>query len=172
MMTQSSLRAADADQPGRDPLSLWLVPEIDCPTFRLGLIAKVMDRMTVRQLAESAPVNFPEWRLLARVSRLGSATMQQIAEAAWVEPSEVSRAARSLIDKGLVRRLSSPTPRRAPLECTPKGLAVIERVSRSRTGFHESIMRHLSADDRAELDRLLSLLADALMEEKKAGERG
>ena len=142
----------------------WVMPGLDYPTFRLNLLCKLMDRRTLRQLAERANCTYPEWRVLSRLGcTVGGATVRQIAEAAWADRAEVSRAVASLEARGLAARLDNPQDRRAPiLFLTKSGLHLYRRVLEMRGAFHEEVMSNLAAEEREALDCILGKLAHKL----------
>ncbi|MBB4614180.1 MarR family winged helix-turn-helix transcriptional regulator [Novosphingobium taihuense] len=155
--------AAAATGSARD-LNGWVMAGLDYPTFRLNLLCKLMDRRTLRQLAERANCTYPEWRVLSRLGcTVGGATVRQIAEAAWADRAEVSRAVASLEARGLASRLDNPQDRRAPiLFLTKSGLQLYRRVLEMRGAFHEEVMADLDTEDREALDRILAKLAGRL----------
>jgi len=142
----------------------WVLPELDYPTFRIALIAKVMDRLTLRHLSEQREVTFAEWRLMGRLaSSPDGATVGQVADLAWVDRAEVSRAATSLEKRGLTSRRENPEDRRKPiLFITPEGLQLYEAMSPDRTWFHAQLLADLSETERATLDALLAKIAHRL----------
>ncbi|MDF8333698.1 MarR family winged helix-turn-helix transcriptional regulator [Novosphingobium cyanobacteriorum] len=151
---------------GARDLNGWVMPGLDYPTFRLNLLCKLMDRKTLRQLAERANCTYPEWRVLSRLGcTVGGATVRQIAEAAWADRAEVSRAVASLEARGLASRLDNPQDRRAPIMfLTKAGVQLYRRVLEMRGAFHEEVMADLDAEEREALDRILGKLAHRLQE--------
>lgn len=156
-------RAPMAASSERD-INGWIMPGLDYPTFRLNLLCKLMDRRTLRQLSERANCTYPEWRVLSRLGcTVGGATVRQIAEAAWVDRAEVSRAVASLEARGLAARLDNPQDRRAPIHfLTKTGLQFYRRVLEIRGAFHQEVIADLSEDEREALDRILGKLARRL----------
>ena len=142
----------------------WVMPGLDFPTFRLTLLSKLMDRKTLRQLGERAQFSYPEWRVVARLGRtVGGSTVGQIADQAWVDRAEVSRAIASLERRGLAARLDNPQDRRAPIHCLTKaGLQLYRRVIEIRATFHKDLVSDLSAEECEMLDELLLKLARRL----------
>jgi DNA-binding MarR family transcriptional regulator len=160
-------RREEREQPDE---SGWSIPALDYPTFRITLLAKVMDRLTIRELAEATDLTYPQWRVLSRLALTEEGlTVGQIAERAWVDRSEVSRAAAELERRGLATRRSNPADRRTPiLTITTAGRAVYEPIQASREQFHEALLADLATDERADLDRLLGRIRDAVL--KRIGE--
>lgn len=146
-------------------LTGWKIDQLDFPTFRIGLLAKLMDRVTIRALSEQADLSYAQWRVLARLAlKDGGGTVGDIAALAWVDRAEVSRAVGALEAVGLVARQDNPVDRRAPIiTLTAEGDLVYHDVLRMRTAFHESLLVDLSAEDRAMLDRLLARIGERLL---------
>jgi len=142
----------------------WVVPDLDYPTFRITLIAKVMDRLTLRRLAQRAVMTYAEWRVLSRLATMpDGATVGQIADLAWVDRAEVSRAASTLEERGLTGRRANEGDKRRPiLHLTEKGWAEYQTSVRKRGQFHETLLADLDAGERAELDRLLGKIGNRL----------
>ena len=91
-------------------------------------------------------------------------TVRQIADLAWVDRAEVSRAAMALEGRGLTTRKANPQDARTPLlSCTPKGLEVYETYLRDRQKFHEELTADLSGEEREMLDRILKRIAQRVV---------
>lgn len=158
-------RDAPQDLVGSGEFAQWKLPGLDYPSFRLGLVAKIMDRLSCRQLAGLGNLSFAEWRVLSRlaISR-GGLTVKQLAERAWVDRAEVSRAAAALEARGLTGRRENPEDGRTPvLYATEEGLAFYQPVMRARRRFHASVIKGLSNAELERLDELLIKLARTLL---------
>lgn len=155
-------------------LNGWRLRDLDFPTFRLSLVAKVMDRLTLRHLAEKTDYTFAEWRVLSRLASLpDGATVGQIADLAWVDRAEVSRAAAALERRGVTARRQNPEDRRKPiLYLTEDGKAAYQPMAADRGAFHAGLVQDLSTDERAELDRLLGKIAQRLVTALQNGTGG
>jgi DNA-binding MarR family transcriptional regulator len=150
---------------GLEGFEHWKLPSLDFPSFRLSLVAKIMDRLSFRQLAGLGNLSFAEWRVLSRlaISR-GGLTVRQIAERAWVDRAEVSRAAAALEARGLTARRDNPNDRRMPtLYVTEEGLALYGPIMRARRRFHAAVIADLGEEERRQLDELLLKLARRLL---------
>ncbi len=141
----------------------WKVEGLDFPSFRIMLLAKAMDRLTIRQLSAASQMPVAEWRVLSRLALLCEGeglTVRQIAEKAWVDRAEVSRAARALEAKGLVARRNNPLDGRAPiLSVTEKGIEFFRPIMKMRTEFHARVMRGFTPEERQTLDAMLEKMA-------------
>ena len=143
----------------------WKVDQLDFPTFRIGLIAKLMDRATIRQLAQVTDLSYAQWRVLSRLSLMPEGgTVGDIARLAWVDRAEVSRAVAVLEAQGFVSRRDNAADRRAPLlALTVQGEVVRREVLAKRIAFHEHLLAGLSPTDRETLDILLARIGESLL---------
>lgn len=146
-----------ADLPG------WTFPGLDHATFRLTLLSKAMDRFSLRQLAEYG-ITYAEWRVLGRLASLPEGgTVRQIADLAWADRAEVSRAVAALERRGFTARRENPDDRRTPiLHITHAGMEYCRPLVKQRALFHETLMQDLSDQERAEFDRSLAKIAGRL----------
>lgn len=152
-------RSPEADETIRG----WTYTGLDFPTFRLTLLAKAIDRLTLRMLSEHCDLTIAEWRVLSRLAPIDGATVRQVAQMAWVDRAEVSRAASALEDRGLLTRRENRSDRRAPiLFVTPKGQAEYERLLPIRAGFHRGLTEDMTEPERAMLDALLAQIGRKL----------
>lgn len=135
----------------------WQLSALDYPTFRMALLSKAMDRATIRELSEDFGLSYAQWRVLARLGETGDgATVGQIAEQAWADRAEVSRAAAMLETRGLLERRDNPQDRRASLMVLNNdGRALYRRVAKKRAAFHRRLIRDLDAEQ-------LQLLEDVI----------
>jgi DNA-binding MarR family transcriptional regulator len=157
-----SIESKAVDEP---ELTGWVVPQLDYPTFRIALVAKVIDRMTIRRMNERGEMTFAEWRVLARLAINPDSTVGQIADLAWVDRAEVSRAVMALEKRGLTTRKDNPHDARTPLlSCTEEGLRSYERNLKVRQEFHEQLVSDLTAEESAMLDRILKRIATRVVE--------
>lgn len=152
----------------------WRLPDLDFPTFRLSLVAKVMDRLTLRRLSELGDLTFAEWRVLSRLATSPEGlTVGQIADLAWVDRAEVSRAATALEARGLTARRENPEDRRKPiLYLTEAGRVHYRPTAEARSRFHESLVADLSPEERDMLDTLLGRIGQRLVLALKEGKPG
>lgn len=149
-----------------DRLDGWKIEGLDFPSFRMSLLVKVMDRLTIRELAGVTDLPIAEWRVLSRLAlSKGGLTVRQIAMKAWVDRAEVSRAASSLEARGYLARRNNPADRRAPIMfLTPEGETVYKPLMAQRTAFHARVMESLDQEEQDLLDGLLRKMAVNLLE--------
>jgi DNA-binding MarR family transcriptional regulator len=153
--TSPELRPAESDEAIRG----WTHEGLNYPTFRLTLLAKAIDRLTLRMLGEFCDLTIAEWRVLSRLAPLEGATVRQVAQMAWVDRAETSRAASALEARGLVGRRD----RRAPiLFATDAGREEYGRLLPIRAEFHRGLTEDMSQQERDAFDTLLGLVARKL----------
>ena len=159
----SSLTLDDRDRPAieRDvEISGWTYPGLDYSTFRLSLVAKAIDRLTLKMLAENCDLTIAEWRVLSRLAPISGASVREVSQMAWVDRAEVSRAAASLEARGLTSRRANPSDGRSPiLFATEEGLALYRRLLPIRSEFHRRLAADLTDAERDLLDGLLLKIA-------------
>ena len=129
------------------------------------LVAKAIDRLTLKMLGDNCDLTVAEWRVLSRLAPAeGGATVREISKMAWVDRAEVSRAASALEEKGLTARRTNEQDRRKPiLYLTEAGKKQHVPMAEDRSAFHAALVADLSADEREELDRLLGKIAQRLV---------
>lgn len=107
------------------------LPELP-PTDRSLPIALLRARERVmgpiREMLAGSRISEQQWRLLRVLDEGGAMDATRLAERACLLPPSMSRMVRSLVDRGLVARTADTADRRrARLEITPAGRAVIAR---------------------------------------------
>ena len=146
----------------------WRIGGPDYLPYRVTLLAKLLDRCTTRLLQASSGLSVAEWRVLAQLALASpaSASVRQLAEQAWVDRAEVSRAATSLGRRGYVERRENPKDRRSPqLFCSDKGMELYRRVSPSRTDFHRALTQLLGPEQARQMEAAMLVLARQCVEE-------
>ncbi|WP_413755834.1 MarR family winged helix-turn-helix transcriptional regulator [Streptomyces sp. MMBL 11-3] len=84
----------------------------------------------------------------------------EIAERMQVAGPHITRQVQELERRGLVRRITDPLDRRASLiEPTEEGATATDRYTSTLVGFFSDAIAHWSAEDRADLGRLLTRFA-------------
>lgn len=143
----------------------WNLDQLNYPTFRMTLIAKIMDRLTIRNLADVDDITYAEWRVMARLATLeGGGTVRQVAEMAWVDRAEVSRAVSTLEQKGYTLRRENPQDRRAPiLKMTETGMERYRAALAQRQAFHELLLAKLTNEECTQLNELLAKVGEQLV---------
>jgi DNA-binding MarR family transcriptional regulator len=99
-------------------------------------------------------------RALRIAVELGTARLSAIAERLHIAPRSATEVVDALESRGLVERRPDPDDRRATsVVPTPEGLRLHALLDEARRTAADELFARLDAGDRAELDRILGLLA-------------
>jgi DNA-binding MarR family transcriptional regulator len=138
----------------------WRIFDARHLPYRLLMLGKMLDRLSVQHVRDLAGMSLAEWRVLAHLAVMGSKSASEVSAAALVDRAEVSRAVRVLEEGGFVERLDNPRNRKSNLlALTPEGQGIYERVHKQRRAFFQSLTVDMSKDELALLDGLLLRMA-------------
>ena len=113
----------------------------------------------IRRLAEFG-LNIAQWRAVALLSLSGKTTFRELAEYAWLDRGDLSRALRKLEADGLVRRSPNPRDQRSILlALTPRGRKVYNAFSAEWRLFEREFNGLFKSGELRQLNRGLELLA-------------
>src|ERR1700755_2049885 len=73
--------------------------------YRLSVAASRVARLCARRYAEAYGLAIPEWRVLAIVGRFGTLSPSAVGEWTAMDKVKVSRAAASLVSRGLLKQM-------------------------------------------------------------------
>ena len=124
--------------------------------YRLILTAKLCDSMMVVSTASFRDLNPPQLRVIVQLGLLGSGTVRSLAEGAFVDRAEVSRAVGELQQRRLVRRLPNRADARSSLfKLTAAGLRVYSDCGKHAWSLIAPTLQRLGKRDLAVVDRVL-----------------
>jgi DNA-binding MarR family transcriptional regulator len=133
--------------------------------FRLSVLSNIVSNAIAAQYARRFRLSIPEWRVVAVLALRPGLSAAEVAARTAMDKVAVSRAVASLLHAGrLERRVASGDRRRSVLALSRTGEAVYARVVPVALDYETSLLRPLSAADRAALDRLLRALLDRATE--------
>jgi len=130
-------------------------------TYRLHLLHKLTDLESQRAYLAEARLSMSDGRCLTAVGSFAPLSVNDLAQKANLNKGQASRAAQSLVDRGLVIKAASPTDGRGVvLTLTPKGKAAWQRAMQVVGQRNDDIFGVLSAAEREQLsdffDRLIA----------------
>lgn len=129
--------------------------------YRLSVAANTVSSIVARAYQERFDLSVWEWRVIAVLSENATMTAQQICEATATDKVTVSRAIRSLNERGLVKRRESPQDRRARnVALTEAGTQMYQQIAPIALEYEASILKALSPDEHALLITLLKRLEE------------
>jgi DNA-binding MarR family transcriptional regulator len=163
-MTSSSAPPGSSGDPAMpDPLDL----ETFLP-YRLSVLSNRISNAIARVYSTRFGLSIPEWRLIAVLGRFGPLSANEVAERTQMDKVRVSRAVQRLLERGLIERsMDAADRRRSILLLSAEGAAIRAEVAPLALDIESRLMAVLSAKDRDDLDRILTLLdtsADTFLE--------
>lgn len=128
--------------------------------FRMSYLTN-MYALIYRDVEQDVGLTRLEFVTLLCLASLGEATAQDIiGVTGWPKPS-MSRAVRSLAERGLIKKRSDPSDvRRTLLRTTDDGMALYDQVSPAFVEREKKILSALSSKEATELLRLLTKLVN------------
>lgn len=139
-------------------------------TYRLHRIAKTSDRASAAAYQAECGLSLSEGRCLAAVGQFEPASVKDLARLANLDKANASRAADSLVARGLVSKAASVTDGRGvALSLTRPGRVLWQRVMALIERRNAEVFGCLSARERQALDRLLDRLLAHLDPDEPAG---
>jgi len=149
-------RAKDAALP-RDPAGTFRLE--DFLPYRLAVTSARVSGIFMRSYAEQYGLTIPEWRVLAVVGRHETLSPSVVGELTAMDKVKVSRAAASLVARGLVKQSQDPEDGRGRLlRLTRKGTTLFGRVVPTARALEEQLAEGLSRTEWAALSRALAKL--------------
>jgi len=131
--------------------------------YRLNRAAALASKQFSRIYRNEFGLTVPEWRVLATLGHLGTATATEIGRDSAMHKTKVSRAVAALQQRRWVARETDAADRRLEhLTLTAAGKTAFRRLSPKMLAFEEEVLGRLSARERAELLRGLALLEKVL----------
>jgi len=143
----------------------------DYLTYRISTLSRMLDRQSVRFLADNFGISLTERRILARLAQSDGTTVRQLATELSVDKGRISRATAALTAMACVTRGADPLDGRSAIfTITPTGRqleADIVELGRTR---QELLLNQLDAEERIHFYRAIGKLRKFLDEEILAGD--
>jgi DNA-binding MarR family transcriptional regulator len=137
----------------------WRIHGTPNLALHLAILGRLVDRCMVRRLAEFG-LNVAQWRAVALLSLSGKSTFRELADYAWLDRGDLSRALRRLEANGVVRRTPNPADKRSSfLALTARGRRIYSGFSLEWRRFEHEFDRLFSATQLRALNASLELLA-------------
>jgi DNA-binding MarR family transcriptional regulator len=129
--------------------------------YRLSVAADGVSRMIARQHLGPSGLGMPEWRLLAVVGRHGVMSPTEAGDRTAMDKVKVSRAAASLVGRGLLRQTRDPDDGRGRLmRLTRKGTTVYAGIAPTGEEIAKTLASCMSRTEWMALQKALSKLID------------
>lgn len=131
--------------------------------YRLNRATAVASKQFSRIYRDEFGLTVPEWRVLATLNALGTASAKEIGRDSAMHKTKVSRAVASLQQRRWVARETDDLDRRIEhLSLTSAGRAAFRRLAPKMLAYEEQIMARLTPRQREDLLKGLALLEQAL----------
>ena len=128
--------------------------------YRLSVAEETVSRVIARDHLAQSGLTMPEWRLIAAVGRFGVMSPTAAGAHAGMDKVKVSRAAASLVGRGLLRQAHDPSDGRGRLlRLTRKGLAVYADLAPTADAIEAALMESLTKTERTVLHKALAKLS-------------
>lgn len=128
-------------------------------THRLHTLSKITDRVSQAAYEVDAGIPLSEGRCLAAIGAFSPLSVNDLAQRANLNKGQASRAAQSLVDQSLVRKVASATDGRGVvLTLTAKGERVWQRLILVIERRNDEIVSCLDASEIRQLSELLDRL--------------
>ncbi len=148
MKTKAALREIDPDIVSDDFKLEDYLP------YRLSVAATRVNRLMSHRFAEAHDISIPEWRVLAVVGRFGVLSPSVVGERSG--KVKVSRAAASLVARGLLKQSQDPSDGRGRLlRLTRKGASVQQGLMPIARSLEEELAQGLGRAEWATLQKAL-----------------
>jgi DNA-binding MarR family transcriptional regulator len=128
--------------------------------YRLSVAANNVARLFARHYAESYGLSIPEWRTLAIIGRFGTLSPSAVGEWTEMDKVKVSRAAASLVARGMVKQTQDPKDGRGRLlRLTRRGAAVHQGMVPLACGLEDQLAEGMTRTEWGSLLKALDKLA-------------
>ena len=139
--------------------------------YRLSVASNSVSQAIGQAYEEEHHLSMQEWRVIAVLAEGGKLTQQEIVGRTKMDKVTVSRAARSLEARSIVRRAKNADDARSlRLSLTAEGERIYVRVAPAIVKLEREVLKDLSARETADLEALLVRIEAAA--DRVLGRRG
>ena len=131
--------------------------------YKLAVVTESVARVFTESYGTPFNLTIPEWRALAVIAQYGTLSPTAVGQHTAMDKVKVSRAAQSLVAKGLLRQNQDPSDGRGRLlRLTRKGEATYARVVPLVVRMEAMLVDDLSRADLAAFNRVLTKITTRL----------
>ena len=140
-----------------DPIALRLDHFLP---FRLSVLSNAVSRRIADIYEREFDLSIWQWRIIAVLGEHDGLTSTEVAARTLMDKPSVSRAAASLIERGILSRtIDKNDRRRAPMALTEEGKAIYAAVIPRALACERELIEAISPQDVTALHELLTRLA-------------
>lgn len=135
--------------------------------YRLSVLSNAVSSKIAKIYEQEFDLSIWQWRIIAVLGEREGLTSTEVAQRTLMDKPTVSRAAASLIERGILERnIDRDDRRRAPMRLTDEGRAIYADVVPRAVASEQVLLDALSEDETATLHKLLSQLSAAVSPDK------
>lgn len=128
--------------------------------YRILEVAQGLSRRMSKMLLEEWDMSLAEWQVLASLSREGAVSVREVEPKTLLDTVAVSRAAKRLTDRKLIKReVNKRDKRLVVLKPTKKGRDVAAEIGHLVMEMESDLLKGMNVQDRIRLSQLLKTLA-------------
>lgn len=128
--------------------------------YRLSVLSNAVSRKIAAIYEREFELSVWQWRIIAVLGEREGLTSTEVAQRTLMDKPTVSRAAASLIERGILeRQIDADDRRRAPMRLTEEGQAIYAAVIPRALESERELLDALTADEAETLHVLLSRLS-------------
>ena len=132
--------------------------------YRLSFTSNLVSGQVATAYEAVFGLRIPEWRLIAVIAEARQATQQEIGRRTRMDKVTVSRAATSLVERGVLKRGEHPGDRRSHLlSLTPDGERLYDEIAPLAKDYERRLFTALSDEERQTLVALLAKIDSAAL---------
>ena len=147
-----------------------LGPMRELTSMRMIAFFSLLRRSTVLAQRRQFGLSEIEWRIMTQVGEFAPLSLNGLAERLLQDRGQLSRAVKSMVDRGLLTRERKPGGPEIEIELAPAGAALHARMVALVIARDRTLTQGIAAEDIATLRRLMDVMivrADAMMEEEQ-----
>jgi DNA-binding MarR family transcriptional regulator len=130
--------------------------------YRLSIVSNRVSEAIATAYDRLFGLKIPEWRLIAVIAEGRGMTQQALGVATRMDKVTVSRAARALVERGLVQRQAVDDDRRSHLlSLTATGRALYDQVAPKALQLEQAIFEELGPAEQDALKHMLDRIESA-----------
>ena len=135
--------------------------------YRLSVLSNAVSSKIAKIYEREFDLSIWQWRIIAVLGEREGLTSTEVALRTLMDKPTVSRAAASLIERGILERhIDRDDRRRAPMRLTDEGQAIYAAVMPRALASERELLDAMSADEIATLHSLLSRLSSVVSPDK------
>jgi len=135
--------------------------------YRLSVLSNAVSRRISDIYEREFDLSVWQWRIIAVLGETDDLTSTEVAVRTLMDKPTVSRAAASLIERGILSRTTDlEDRRRAPLALTEEGRAIYAAIIPRALACEKELLDALSEADKIALDNILTKLSAAASPER------